>query len=737
MLDRFLFHDAAERERLLELTLRLRLAFAVAVAVMAIPLGFGISVFGVAAIIPLLIGGAIYAALDLSLPHARRPERRVLASAVVGVVATLTCIWLADGPKQYLFAAPVVPMLGFAAVSARRASVTAALCTSAGILIVGFGSYGAEVRAMPPIVILPILLILVTVLGSMASRSAEDIDRETSVVDPLTGLLNRVALQARATELQLHAAASADRVGMIVADIDHFGRVNTEAGHAAGDAVLVEVARRLRAEVGTAGTVFRFGGEEFVVLLQSASPGTAVEWAKRLREAICFAPIDGFDITGSFGVAVSDPQTGFRYRALFAQADSALYRAKTLGRDRVCSADDPARELVAVEPVGRPVVRRATDVAPAADGSAPAPEDGSWDARLRGTAEGNWLIADGVERAHAVDLLERSAKASKLNSLIILGGLLLCGIWLSWWILIPPVVAGLAWRLCTTRIATVRRPEFAALGGLLGIVLAGAAASLLAQPSSLVTLPLGALAVFGASAGFNRAGAAVIAATAMLATSAAAFAIDTAAVVATPFVLVFPLALIAANAILGQSVGRVARDHRVSVITDGLTGSLNRAALEARIPQLVQHAATSGAPTTLALMDLDALAAVNAAHGRPAGDRILSGVSERLRGTLRSFDSVYRIDGRLFLIVLTDTAAVDAREIAERARRAVGSEPIQGIAVTVSLGVATAPAGEPLDYDGVLGLAYARLAAAKRTGRNRTVDRDDFPVSSLRLVAAA
>ncbi len=737
MLERFLYQDADERERLVALALRLRTTYAAALALMVVSVGFGIPVFGAVAAIPLVVAIAIHLVLAPGLPRARRPERRIVASAAAGIVATLACIWLADGPKEYLFAAPAIPMLGLAGVSTRRASIAAAVLTCLGLVLVGLGSYGDQVRAMPPIVILPMVLIIVTVLGSMASRSAEDVDRDTAVVDPLTGLLNRGALQARSAELQLHAEASADRVGMIVADIDDFSRVNEARGRAAGDAILVEVASRLRAEVGNAGAVFRFGGEEFVVLLQSASLGTAVEWAKRLREALCFAPIDGVDITASFGVAVSDPEAGFEYRSLYAQADAALYRAKTSGRDRVCSADDTHRSFAPVMPDhARPAVRRATDVEPAAAAQMPPGDAGSWDAHLRSDGDGNWLVADSLERAHAVDLLGRSARASTVNSVITLIGLVASAFWLGWWMLIPPVVAGVGWRVCTTRIAGAKRPEYVALAGLITMVLAGAAAIVLAGPVSVFALPLGALVVFGGCAGFNRAGAAVIALVAVVATLTAGLVIDASTVASTPFVIVFPLTLIAAYALLGEATGRLAREHRASAITDALTGSLNRAALDARIPQLVQHAATSGAPTTIAVVDVDHLGRLNGEHGRQVGDHLLSQVSARLRGTLRAFDSVYRVDRKTFVVVLTDTAATDARTIAERARLAVGRTPMDDIAVTVSIGVATAPAGEPLDYDRVFFTASTRLAAAKAAGRNCTVDADERPESSLRLMAA-
>jgi diguanylate cyclase (GGDEF)-like protein len=623
-----------------------------------------------------------------------------------------------------------------APIFSRRVSVTAALLTCVGIAVVGFGSYGEQVRAMPPMLILPMILLLVTVLGSIASRNAEDVNRGTAVVDPLTGLLNRVALQTRATELQLHAAASPDRVGLIVVDIDHFKQVNDVHGHAAGDAVLVEVAARLRHELGTAGAVFRFGGEEFVVLLQSTNVSTAAGWAERLRYAIRKAPIDGIDVTASFGVAVTREGQGFEYRDLFVEADAGLYLAKSRGRDRVCAAADVESGAA---PAGRPevlgAVRRTTDVRPAAPDPAGNPADEAWSVRLGGRDEGNWLVADAIERAHVVDLLERSAKDSDINGMISFLGLALCGFWLEWWLLIPSVVTGLFWKVCTTRIPKVRRPEFAALAGLLMIVLAGALGGILADPMVLFGLPFGALVIFGACAGFNQFGAFVIGLTAMVATLLAGFLIDAQAVIDTPFIVAFPLALIAANALLGEATGRSAREHRVAAITDALTGSLNRAALDARIPQLAQQAPTSGAPITLMVVDIDHFKAVNDVHGHDVGDAVLSEVSYRIRSSLRAFDSMYRIGGEEFVVIVTDTTAADAAVIAERARRTVEKQQASGVAVTVSIGVSTASSTDPFNYDEVFAQADERLYRAKLTGRNRVVDAEPVP-GELTLLAA-
>jgi diguanylate cyclase (GGDEF)-like protein len=730
MLERFLYFDATEREQLLDLSMRLRRTYAVAVAFMLVPFSFGYGVFGWSAEYPLFVAAAVYIALNLFLTRVRYPELLLFVSCIVGVIGTLASIWFAHGPKEFLFAMPVVPMVGMAPIFQRRISVAAALLTSVGIVAVGLGSYGEQVRAMPPIVIMPIILLLVIVLGSMASRNAESVNRSTAVVDPLTGLLNRVALQSRATELELHVSATGDRVGLIIADLDHVRHANADHGRAKGDAIIVEAAERIRAELGTAGSVFRFGGDEFVVLLQGATPGMALEWAERLREAVRFAAIADVPVTASFGVSVTTLDAPFDYRHLFFEADEALYQAKSGGRDRVCVASD----LTALAESAESIVRRATDL-PATD-PAPTGADAGWSVEIDGPAEGNWLVGDAIERAHVIDLLERSRRDSELNSAITLGGLLLCGFWLGWWIVLPPVVAGLFWRLCTTRLPRVRRPEFAAFIGVLAMVVAAALAVGLAGPKALFGLPMTSLVVFGACAGFNRFGAVVIGLVAMVSTTIVAFAVDAAAITATPYILAFPLALIAANALLGGAMGSSARSHRVSAITDSQTGTLNRAALDARIPQLSQHLQTSPCPTTLLAVDIDRFQKVNDDYGHPSGDVVLGEVAYRLRSSLRSFDSVYRVDGGAFLVVLVDTDGSDAVAIANRMRRLVEAEPVQGIPVTVSIGLACAQAGEPLDYEAVSSLAAGRLQRAKDDGRNRVVDGGD-PPSPLRLVAAA
>jgi diguanylate cyclase (GGDEF)-like protein len=165
-----------------------------------------------------------------------------------------------------------------------------------------------------------------------------DVDHRTeAVIDGLTGMLNRRALDQRLTELRAQAEITGEPVALIAADIDHFKRVNDDHGHATGDAVLVEVAYRLRKALRAFDLAYRVGGEEFLVVLPGADLHAAAALAEELREAVAAEPAAGVHVTMSFGVAGSTGP-GLEREPLLDAADAALYRAKATGRDRVVTA---------------------------------------------------------------------------------------------------------------------------------------------------------------------------------------------------------------------------------------------------------------------------------------------------------------------------------------------------------------------------------------------------------------
>ncbi len=166
--------------------------------------------------------------------------------------------------------------------------------------------------------------------------------------DSLTGLGNRHVLADALTLAAGRRSGDDGPVALVLLDVDRFKRINDEFGHPTGDAVLVEVARRLEGTVRAGEVLARIGGEEFAWLLPASDPADAVAAAERARAAIAARP---FPTAGrlamSAGVGVmTAPADGDE---LYRLADRALYQAKQQGRDRTCcqsaapgAADEPA-----------------------------------------------------------------------------------------------------------------------------------------------------------------------------------------------------------------------------------------------------------------------------------------------------------------------------------------------------------------------------------------------------------
>ncbi|HEY0179599.1 MAG TPA: GGDEF domain-containing protein [Dokdonella sp.] len=170
-------------------------------------------------------------------------------------------------------------------------------------------------------------------LNARLQSLAEQLDYKARH-DPLTGELNRAAIIDVATR-HLHTTALA----LIVLDIDHFKQINDGFGHPAGDAVLVELVRRLREVLPPFGRLGRVGGEEFTVVLPDADLDAAAQLATTMCRTVGERPFDevrGRRVTASFGVSWNAIGTGFDQA--YARADAALYAAKRNGRNRVVVA---------------------------------------------------------------------------------------------------------------------------------------------------------------------------------------------------------------------------------------------------------------------------------------------------------------------------------------------------------------------------------------------------------------
>ena len=171
-------------------------------------------------------------------------------------------------------------------------------------------------------------------------RRSLDETLELAVSDPLTGLHNRRFLESHLAQTVERARRQRTPFSLLVADIDHFKRINDGFGHDAGDRVLREFARRLGRAVRASDLACRFGGEEFAVLMAGADEATAMVVADRIRRSVFETPFDvgGEEIivTVSAGLAVFDPDTDDA-SSVFRRADQALYGAKRGGRNRVAT----------------------------------------------------------------------------------------------------------------------------------------------------------------------------------------------------------------------------------------------------------------------------------------------------------------------------------------------------------------------------------------------------------------
>ncbi|WP_019646136.1 GGDEF domain-containing protein [Novispirillum itersonii] len=201
-----------------------------------------------------------------------------------------------------------------------------------------------------------VLLLFITALCTVmivAERLQRELTHQART-DPLTNTLNRRGFQELAERELLKAARSARPLGVLVADIDHFKRLNDTYGHAAGDMVLQYFCALLNRALRQTDILARLGGEEFVIVLPETPPSEVMDVAERLRRTVQDTPMTFRDflipITVSIGVAYY-PQSSDTLEGLQACADSALYRAKKSGRN--CVSDQP----LASEPHSVPIPR--------------------------------------------------------------------------------------------------------------------------------------------------------------------------------------------------------------------------------------------------------------------------------------------------------------------------------------------------------------------------------------------
>ncbi len=308
-----------------------------------------LSVTGAAAVAPFAVirylnGEFLVAILDavlvvglLSLGIMVYRTRRIRLASIaisilcaVGVVATVSVI----GTKQLFWAYPAVivafyllkPLEAVALVSLLLAALTPSLLEN-----------------VDPIQSV-VFAITIVVMGAFAygfssvTNSQQAMLAQLATRDPLTGTGNRRALETKLDELVEVHARYATPASLLIIDLDHFKAVNDAHGHAKGDEILCRVAEIVNLRIRVTDSLYRIGGEEFVVVLDGRTIDEAVRLAEQLRtlvEANELAP----DRSVTISLGVAELQAGEDCGDWLARADEALYGAKDAGRNRIHRAD--------------------------------------------------------------------------------------------------------------------------------------------------------------------------------------------------------------------------------------------------------------------------------------------------------------------------------------------------------------------------------------------------------------
>jgi diguanylate cyclase (GGDEF)-like protein len=320
------------------------------------------SVWTVAAVITLPAGWATFAAFTIyahslirtSRDGSARPHRVILSGATV-MVATLAAAGALSGVSAVMSGLPNGPA---ELVSVAAAVIVAHLCNYSLIHVV---VYLARPRSSEPLKLVTreelvfeyVSLILAAFTGEMVLHAPwftpgalvilAMLYRGTmvgqlqvqSTVDAKTGLLNFTAWREIAHRALARAERTKAPVAVLLIDLDHFKRINDTHGHLVGDQVLSAVANCVKYDLREYDMVGRFGGEEFVLMLDNADLYAAVAAATRVRERISELVIgEDIRVTASIGVAHS-AHASATLDTLLERADVALYEAKSAGRNAV------------------------------------------------------------------------------------------------------------------------------------------------------------------------------------------------------------------------------------------------------------------------------------------------------------------------------------------------------------------------------------------------------------------
>jgi diguanylate cyclase (GGDEF)-like protein len=272
----------------------------------------------------------------------RRTRAAGIVMALAFIAAALTTTLLL-GASQIYWAYPAL-MSAFFLLETRHAVIFSVgfVCSFLAILWV----------ELPALELASISLTLVTTIlfaysFALTNRQQQYRLRREANIDPLTGTGNRRALNKKLDSVNAIFRRSESPGSVLILDVDHFKKINDAHGHIAGDQILVDLADLIRSLSRATETLYRYGGEEFVVIAEHTNEDAAAELAERLRSSIDQKKFSiAAHVTVSIGVA--QVQRGEGRQGWLNRADAALFRAKAAGRNRVIVAQTTLNHLSTV-----------------------------------------------------------------------------------------------------------------------------------------------------------------------------------------------------------------------------------------------------------------------------------------------------------------------------------------------------------------------------------------------------
>ena len=254
--------------------------------------------------------------------------------AVFSAIAAMSSVYIKGVDNVYWIYPALVAV--YYLVSPRLAVILTSILI---LLLIPIIYSGAEFLVFVSILSTAIMTSIFGFFFSLSVRQQHQRLKTLATKDSLTGINNRRALDEKLANIILSQKRKPSTVSLILLDLDHFKRINDAHGHIVGDQVLVQIAAIIEGRIRITDTLYRFGGEEFVIVPLELDLELAERLAEQLRVLVeNNALVPENPVTISLGVA--EYQKGETCDQWLNRADKALYRAKDTGRNRVCVADN-------------------------------------------------------------------------------------------------------------------------------------------------------------------------------------------------------------------------------------------------------------------------------------------------------------------------------------------------------------------------------------------------------------